>query len=486
MSGRREEKALLEFKQVVKNIVQLLRKSMEADTTYIYWVNRIRKQFVLETSATILSNVMFRDRIEFDDFFLNEYRNLTEVTQLKVGEGVNQEELSHYHDVVPARFVTLIPFINNGETVALTVVESEHQPNLSDFGDVLSSFQSALRNVLNTYLEVTDLYEHQKQWSDYDVSLDQISPRMHRTEILDVMIAEMQKLLPEGGVSIAARGMGTWVTVMQSSGALNCPETGALIEEKSMAYDALEKGEPQFSIHFNQNPKRISSAEEHVEGATLAIPLLINDRRHAVVLACAPNPLVFKESTKHKLVNLVRLAALAIQVNLGKTEPEQNLLTSAHGSFIPEVWEKSLGRKIRSASGSERTTWFGFVTVENLAELRASLRLEELMQLQRTLVSMMNPARHGFLGYIGFNTDYIYAFLLSGEQVKVYQDWFDTIDRLLDQPVELTNGKRVNVQVKIGSVTVHDQYKDVHEVVTAAKKALSEVVKSEVKSVINF
>ena len=86
-----------------------------------------------------------------------------------------------------------------------------------------------------------------------------------------------------------------------------------MMEDKSVAYDAVEKGFPVFNIHFNNNPKFISSKESRTEGASYSIPLMVHDRRQAVIVAYDLDPLSFKESTKHKLANLARIASLAIQ-----------------------------------------------------------------------------------------------------------------------------------------------------------------------------
>ncbi|MCC5914040.1 MAG: GAF domain-containing protein [Balneolaceae bacterium] len=487
MTTRREEKALLEFKSVIGDVVRLLRKSTEADTVYIYWVNKIREQFVLETSATILPNVMFRDRIPFDRYFLNDHKEIDRIIQLKVGEDLSQEDLEHYHDFVPVRYLTLVPFINNGETVAVTVIETEHQPNLSDYEEVLVSYRNALTNVLNTYLEVTDLQENQKEWSDYEEGLKRISPRLHKTDLLQVMMEELQGLLSDGGVSVVARGMESWVTVMRSEtrhGLMSPP--GLRVEEKSMAYDALQKGEPQFSIHFNQNPKRISPSENSTDGASMAIPLMINDRRHAVVLVTDKNPLVFKESSKHKMVNLVRLTSLAIQVNLGKVSVHEDIFANNLGSFIPDLWEKSLAGQIRAAGARNEKAWFGFVTIDNLTELRSSLRLEELNRVQRNMVKLINPTRNGFQGLVGFNTDYIYAFMLTGDRDELFKEWFNGLEGQFDKPIELLDGQKVDIRIKAGVVELDNPEADLHQVISNAKRALSEVLKSEAKTAINF
>lgn len=477
MNTQREEKALLEFKHIMDDVVHLLRKSTDAGTVCFYWVNRVRRQFVLETNSTTMPNVMFQDRVNFDQFFLDPFKEVQSVVQLEIGKDVDESQLRHYYDFVPVKYLTLVPFVNNGETVAITILETEEKLPVPDYEGVFSAYRNALLNVLNTYLELTDLYENQQEWTDYERSLDLISPKQHKVEVLDVMIEEMQKLLPGGGVSVVARGMETWTTVLRSSKAPAHPALGLTAEEKSMAYDALEKGEAIFSIHFNQNPKRLSAAETGVEGATLAVPMLISDRRHAVILAYDKNPLVFKESTKHQLKNLVRLAGLAIQVNLGRMAVHQDLFTSEYGSFIPDLWEKSLSRQIRRTGASKEKTWFGFISLKNLPELRSRLRLDDLKRLQRILIKILNPGRLGFTGFIGFNTDYVFSYLLVGHSGNEFEEWKKTIERIFEEEIELGNGQKIKTGIQLGNVQLSIPDAEVHEIVMQAKKALSEAVK---------
>lgn len=486
MSTQREEKALFEFKHVIDDVVQLLRKSTEADTVYMYWVNRSRKQFVLETSSTILSNVMFEDRVNFENHYLDDYKEIRQPKQLKVDDEVKSAQLSHYHGHVPARFLTLLPFVNNDDTVALTVIETEYQINLSDYEEIFSAYRNALVNVLNTYLELTDLYEGQQEWTDYEESMNKISTKMHKVEILDVLVEEIQRILPTGGVSVVARGMECWVNVLKSKNSSESPSLGLLVEEKTMAYDALQKGEPQFSIHFNQNPKRISSSESDTDGATLAIPLIINDRRHAVILAHDRNPLVFKESTKHKIQNLVRMASLSMQVNLGKVPVDQDIFTSEFGNFIPDLWEASLKKLIMRAGNSSSEAIFGFVTVENVTELRSKLRLESLKRLQRTIINQLNPSIRGFNGFVGFSSDYIYPFILISDNDQALPEWIKSIQMQFENPVELVDGQKVTVRLQSAMIKVTSDDTTVHDLITRAKKQLSEAVKNNVKFASNF
>jgi hypothetical protein len=470
---KREEKALVDFKQIMDDVVHLLRKSTRAKTVYLNWVNRSRKQFVLETQSTSLPNVMFRDRVMFDQHFLEPYIDLQEIKALKVGRNVLRDDLKHYYDFVPVRHQLLIPFINNGETVAITVIETETEFSVSEHDESISAYRNALANVLNTYLELTDLYGQEEVWTDYEVSLEKINPKHHKVDILNQMAEEMQKLLPSGGVSVILRGMEVWTTVFNTSDSEMSPVPGLVMEEKSMAYDALQKGEPQFSIHFNQNPKRISGDERKSEGATLAVPLIINGRRHGVVLAYDKNPLTFKESTKHQIINLVRTAVLSIQVNLDRLPVDKDLFTSDYGNFIPDLWELALQKELNRKNGRDYTLWFGLITIDNLQALRSKYRLEELNRIQRTLVNSLNPNRFGANGFIGFNSDYVMTYLVNCLSQQKYDDWIQAVEDKFRTPLELSDGKQIKLGIKLGSVRVDSNFNEVHDIVSAAKKELS-------------
>ena len=473
---KREEKSLVEFKQIMDDLVHLLRKSTGSQTVYLNWVNRARQQFVLETQSTSLPNVMFRDRVMFEQHFLNPFIDLNEMKALKVGRDVSRETLNHYYDFVPVQHLLLIPFRNNGETVAITVIETETPLSISDNEDSISAYRNALANVLNTYLELTDLYGREEVWTDYEASLEKITPKNHKVDILNSMAVEMQKLLPSGGVSIVLRGMEVWTTVFNTSVSEISPVPGLVMEEKSMAYDALQKGEPQFSIHFNQNPKRISGDERKTEGATMAVPLIINGRRHGVVLAYDKNPLTFKESTKHQIINLVRTAMLSIQVNLDRLPVDKDLFASDYGNFIPDLWELALQKELEQTGRRENKLWFGLITIDNLQVLRSKYRLEELNRIQRTLVKLLNPNLYGANGYVGFNSDYVMTSLVYCQSELKFSKWVEDIKTKFSSPIELSDGKKIKLGIKIGSVRVDSGFDDIHDITSAAKKELSGVL----------
>lgn len=486
MNTNREEKALFEFKHIMENLLQLLCKATEAQTGYLYWVNRKRQQFVLETSKTKYPNVMFKDRVAFDKYFLDDFKNIAGTNQLKVGRDIDRSLLQHYFDQAAINYLTIIPFQNNGETVALTVLETEDPIPLEELEPILSAYNNAHVNVLNTYLELTDLYEDEQKWADYDDSLKVFTINQGIVDIINKMIVEMQKLLPTGGIVVAVRGMNTWVTVLRSSLASKSPDMGLMVEEKSLAYEALQKGEPLFSIHFNQNPKRISSSELRTDGATYAIPMLIQSRRHAVVITYDKNPLIFKESVKHQLNNLARVAALSIKSEMNGLPPEMDLFTTEFGNFSEDLWRLNLEQQIHRPKSEKDHVWFGMIGIDNLTDLRSKYRLEDLKKLQRLMVKAINPSRLGYNGIIGYNSDYVFTYMISGTAEDDHRVWLDTNIDDLKNKLDLGDERRVEVRIKAGFIKLDDDKQDADQIVLDAKQALNMAISNRDTSFVNM
>ena len=486
MNRNREEKALVEFKQIMENLLLLLCKATNSQTGYLYWVNRKREQFVLETSKTSLSNVMFKDRIAFQNYFLDDFKNIKDNIQLELGHDLNPAVLQHHYDRPSIRFVTIIPFQNNGETVALTVLESENRFAMKEISTVLSAYNSAHVNVLNTYLELTDLHDDEQKWSDYDESLAIFNNQQGSVDILNKMLGAMQKLLPTGGIVVAARGMSTWVTILRSSNAASSPDIGLMVEDKSLAYESLQKGKPLFSIHFNQNPKRISTSEVKTDGATYAMPMMIRDRRHAVILAYDKNPLVFKESVKHQLNNMVRIAALYIKNEMEELGIDRDLYTTEFGDLIEDLWRLSLEKLLQRRREPNEHIWFGMIGIDNLSELRSRYRLDDLKKLQRRMVKALNPSRLGYNGLIGHNSDYVFAYIFSGSSEEDHSSWLETNIDDLRKKLDLGDQRMVEVRIKAGFIKIAAGNQDANMIVNEAKQALNMAMANRDTSYVNI
>ncbi len=481
MGQKRQEKALREFKQVLEDLMFLLRSASEMETAYMYWINRSREQFVMETKSTQLENVMFKDRIGFQSHFLDSYKNIDEPVAIEVGNEIEPEALSHYYDEVPVRYVTLLPFVNNGETVAITVLESKDHIFTENKSDVIYSYIDALRNVLNTYLEISDLYEQQDEWIDYEESIANLEVRCHRAEMIKRLLNTIQSFLHDGGVSFITQGMGSWCNVMNADDARHSPPIGMEMEERSLAHEAVKNGETEFAIHFNNNPKRLSPRELRSEGASMAIPLMMKDRRQGVVLVHDQNPLIFKESTKHKLINLVRIAALQILANDPGIELDKPAFTNEYSAFLPDLWERMVDSELNriKSDAQKYHSWFGLVTISNVPELRTKMRLEQLNQMQQDLIAAFNPSQFGFPGVLGYHSDYVYSFFIQNKDAKAVKSWSQALKKKFSESFELKNGIHIETGIKVGFVKLKEDSADSYQLLSNAKSALSQALKSD-------
>lgn len=482
LSEKREENALRKFKQVLQDMILLLRQSTGMDTVCLYWVNHMREQFVLESKATKWSNTIFQDRVPFENFYLNKFKDVSEPIVLEVGRHIQKEDLVHYYDFVPVTHVTILPFINNGETVAMTVMESERDTMTANEEESTIAYMDAIGNLLHTFLELSDLSDRQTQWIQYEEMLNKTSYRMSNVKIINHTISAMQQCVSNGGVILASQGMDSWHSLMNSVGAKNAPVVGLPLDKNTIAYDALQSGKPEFTIHFNGNPKRISLKEQVCNGASLAIPLLLKDRRNAVFIAYDENPLVFKESNKHKLINLVRLAALQIAAGYDSPDSESNLMTNEYTAYKMDYWESVLEselKRIKSDNENQLFTWFGLASPSNLSAIRTRFRLEELNNLQKNLVITLNPANYGIPGFIGYYSDYIYSFIIQSDNKNAVIDWVSGFREFFKKPYVSENGRNTEVRLQVGYTQINDKMQDVQQVIKEAKEALGQAVTNQ-------
>ncbi len=477
MGSERHDKALREFKHILQDLVYLIRTSTGADTTYLVWVNKQREQFVWEADSTLAPNVIFADRIQFDQFYLDAYKDISEPLTLEVGVDVPKEKLKHYFDFIPVKQSIVIPFLNKGETVALTVIETEKPLVMEQILESILAYNNAIANVLNTYLELVDLDEVQKRWESYEDMLQAYDYKMHKVELIQKVMEHCRKIVPSSTIQFIAKGGESWNTVFTQPGDIQAMPLGLPLEEKSLAYQALEKGEAVFSMHFNHTPKRLSSREQRTEGASIAVPVLVHSRRQGLFLVFDEDPLVFNEAIKHKIANLVRVAALNIQSS--EKNGDGDMLTNEYGAFIPDLWEKAIENELEMHR-PDLHTWFGLITPADLSKLRTKLRLEELHTMQRDVIALINPSDHNTNGLIGFHSDYIYAYLIQSTAPDAVEHWLTSANARVGGGFELSNGKEIDIAFKTGYTRLDPQlYSDSHSVLTAAKKGLNEAVKSD-------
>jgi hypothetical protein len=476
---RREKEALQRFKLAVKDLVGLFRHAVKADTVYMCWVNRNRNQFVFETVSTHHENTIFEDRLPFDAHFLAAYRDVNKIVELVVGTDISPEELSHYFETVPVSNITLIPFVSKGETVAITVVESRGSSSDPVSVESADAYVGALSNLLFTYLELSDMSEREKGWEKYEEQLDQIDDRLERVQMMDNLSRLLLEQVPGGIVHVAARGMDSWNHVFSAGECPTRPAAGLHIEEKSLAWAALESGKPEFAIHFNGTPRRLNQFEPLATGASLAIPLLINERRQIVMVVNHANPLLFKDSCKHRLINLVRVAALKLQSGRVRISVDDDLLSNDFSAYRLELIEKVIDLELEHLkNGNGLHTWVGFATPENLAGLRTRYRLESLRDIQNMSVLRLNPNAQGANGLVGLYTEYLFLIIVQDKRDDALTKFENSLRASSGSPMIIEGDEPVKFRFQTGFIKLDHTYKDSYEVIKSAKEKLNDLIRS--------
>ncbi|MCH8566799.1 MAG: GAF domain-containing protein [Balneolales bacterium] len=478
---KREDRALSHFKETVGQLVHMLRVAFGSETAYMYWVNRQRRQFVLEACSTTLDDVVFQDRVNFADHFLSDWSDLTQDEVLEVGGSVLYEDLKHHIGESEVGAVIILPFVNNRETVALTVIEIEHADLLSESqGEVAAAYHNALSNMLNTYLELSDLIEEETKWSRFDETLAEFSEIMDMHEILGYLVNKSSAMVPNGGSALLARGADGWHVLLTAGDSRETVPAGLRMTENSQASLALRTGKAQFALHFNSNPKRISPAEHRTEGASLAIPVQIHDRRQAVVVVWDENPLLFRESSIHMFETMARVAGLRLSQARFGIKNEQDMLSTDSGAYSLEVLESLLKSKItRAKEGVKlKNSFLIFISPKDYQNLRTRYRLEHLKNLQAALVKDINPNEWGLPGLVTFYADSLYAVYVQAEDESIVAKWLRGFNQRVTDASLVSDSYIGDIDFFVSITALKLDKSDPFDILQAAKREFNEAVRS--------
>ncbi len=476
----REKDNLQNFKKVVRDMLVLLRTSLQAETVSMHWVNVNRDIFVLASYSTIRRDVVYQDRVRREKHFLKNYSSIKSITRLEKNIHFKPKELEHYTSSSPVNYIYLIPFVFNADTVAITAVETSQKPELKE-GDeqIITSYQKVLSRMLQSYQEVSELVQNQTEWVEYDQIIRNLTKAEEPLELASMLVEKMQLFMGDnGGVVMLARGLNEWHTVLYSAESKYPPPIGLALEKGSIASRALSDGEPFFSPHFNANPKRISVSEPLCYGSSLAIPVMHRHRRQLLVLAYSENPILFNDAIKHKISNLCRIAGLKLEAMLPDLDVYENIFSTGVSSYSRTLFGGILTRlsKNMQLQTPAMSTWIGMLSIGNINDLRTRYRLEELMNLQQQVLVKISPQNFGIPGIIGAYSDYVYTFLLQSTDESAFLSWTGRVKEAFREPVPLSDRNNELIRLHAGVVRLNGMMES-DTILQKIKKAMNEAVK---------
>ncbi len=478
----KEKDNLLNFKKVVRDMLLLLRTSLQAETVSMHWVNTHRDIFVLASYSTMRRDVVYQDRVRREKHFLKNYSSIKSITRLEKNIHFQSSDLEHYTSSPPINYIYLVPFVFNAETVAITTIETSKKPELKA-GDeqMITAYQKVLGRMLQSYQEVSELVERQTEWVDYDQIIRELSKAEDPLELASMLVDKLQIFMGDsGGVVLLARGLNEWHSVLYSTKAKYPPPIGLALEKGSIGARALSDGEPFFSPHFNANPKRISVLEPLCYGASHAIPIMHRQRRQLLVLAYSENPFLFNEAVKHKISNLCRIAGLRLEAMLPELDVYENIFSTGVSSYSRELVSgilTSLSEHMRLQTPA-MSTWIGMLSIGNINDLRTRYRLEDLTNMQQQVMSKIRPQNYGIPGIIGAYSDYVYTFLLQSTDESAFLSWTGSVKEAFREPLPLSEHGSELLQLNTGVIRLNGEL-ETDAVLQKIKKAMNEAVKQK-------
>jgi hypothetical protein len=476
--NEREEAILQQFRSLLSDITRLVRHATGARTVALLWVNKQREIYVPETHASNRPDVVFKDRIPFGASFLDVYRYIEEAKWLKIGKDIEADALSHYYDrtFTPTGYVYLQPFRSSGETVAITVIETESPEWTPSSTEALSAYAASLDNLLHTYLELSNLLDSQKGWLDYDRALDELMRRRDAVSIVWDMARLAAELIPSAEVSLIMKGYAEW-KVMGRFG-LHKGLPAAVVGTPSMATEALKTDVPIFSLHINGSPAQINAREGSATGASFALPVRTSSGTLAVLLINHSDALSFHDANRHQLTNLVRTVGLKLDSIVKNTKGD--LFSAINNAIKPEladaIIELELDRMRASDSGTELHAWVGYATAADYSTIRTRLSPDELKEFHRNILNQLAQNENGITTLVIYHADHIHGFMVFGNVEDDIQKWGTALNKRIAKTVQIGSLDIVPV-LHLSAVKLRPGFDDAYAVHEHARKALSQIVR---------
>jgi hypothetical protein len=338
---------------------------------------------------------------------------------------------------------------------------------------------------------LNELRAEQGQWMEYDQTLDDLlDMSMSKKSIVQLLQASIKQLFAiltgqesesshlannptaqQNGLVFATPSAGEWVVVYEqpfsSSFSETEPAVGLRIEPHTLGMNALESGKPEFLVHANPSPYRLSSKESPAKGASFAIPILHDGRREGLFVFTHPNPRFFSGSVQHKLSNLVR--QLSIQLAMSMDVDQDTFFHDHSAVLMTDLWKISLERLLEGEIGdTQKKTDAGsnpetslkefhphliFATPQQLPALRARYRLEELQLLQEAMANALSPHKSGLKGWVGRYSEYVFVILLVGREDDLAERYKTAVASSLKTGLNISETQSIPVQLHMVSIS---------------------------------
>ena len=119
------------------------------------------------------------------------------------------------------------------------------------------------------------------------------------------------------------------------------------------------------------------------------------------------------------------------------------------------------------------------VAPDDVSALRTKFRLEDLQKIQTDFVTNLNPSRYGIPGFVGYNSDYVYAVLIQSDDEEAVSFWMEKMKSKLEAGMNLSIGGTIRPQFKVGYTKLAEQSVNAYQVMEKAKKALAKVMNDQ-------
>nr|BCX01928.1 MAG: hypothetical protein KatS3mg041_1974 [Bacteroidota bacterium] len=465
------------FSRLIGGWLELLSELFNGHSVLLYWINKDKKQFVLEAYVTCSRHFLLGERMAWDAVFLNTYRDSRSPRVLRVGQEVLESQLYYYvspplnPDRVQSLLLVPVPF-DKPEPVALLVLDSREQLILTpERKRLLEQFQKVFRHTLQAYGDYFELKHQEKAWTALLEAQEALSACLRIPDLWDRLVYSGQQL--SGASLIALLQQVPPLRLVRQRADYPLWTLGRQADSDSLVARVFRG---QVHYHYESD---LASREGAIlyraepplqQGSLLLLPLRHDPYQWGVLLAYHPLREYFTPVRRFLLAELVRFASLMLALIVrgrGEMEFARAQFDSDTGFFSPEGF-MALARSELSAPASSR----GLLLLQPDTRERLQVRYaqEELAGLLR---SWIRPLEYEGLpalawGWVG---QYELAAICVDTGQRDVTDWTQQLVQKLSSNSFSTDGRQVSWS---GGLVWAEEKLSVEQLLSRARSALAE------------
>jgi len=480
-----------EFVRLVAQTLNAIARSIQARSIVYFWVNLDRGHLLPEAKVSTGTHEI-RTGVRFPlgtDVISQIARSGVPEIITDISPAAERELIAYYASPANTRSFVGVPVFFRREVVGVLAADSSEE-NAFDEGSVatLAEYTRLISGLIRGYTEKYDLQLTARTLEAFE--------QMHRlftgasldpTKIAEVLVEQIEQLFDASYIAAVLfdTDKHLWKVAACRSDELRGELRSMNLDMQGSLIGRATRFAEEVYIEQVRDEVRFRSGERLVRGGTfLALPLVAAAKCYGAVAIEHPSATAYIPRDVDILRDLVRYAAMAIEVfNTNQAIESQTVFDEVTGLYNSDFFLSNLEGEVRRARDFKTALSVALISIDFPSSLKLAGRveMEELIvtEVGSVIGSSLRP--YDVAGRVNGG----FGVVLVGKNDQQAYLWAEKLRKEIASRIMNVGGRKFSVTVSIGLCDL-GEYSTGEQLVTGARQALDKVRSGEGNAVVLF